>query len=54
LHDPAYPYKQLMKLLVDIDYAGFVMIEASTKPADRVAAMRRQRRVWEQLIGRRA
>lgn len=44
-----YPYDQLMKLLLGIDYDGWVLLEARTEPADKVAAMTEQRTVFERL-----
>ena len=51
LNDPAngYPYPQLAKLLRDSEYAGWVLLEASSKPADRVAALKQQRELWQKL-----
>jgi sugar phosphate isomerase/epimerase len=45
-----YPYPQLFKLLEGIHYDGWVLIEASDKPADRVAALASERRVFDKLI----
>jgi len=45
-----YPYQQLMNLLVDIDYAGWILLEARTNPPDRVKALLEQRKVWEKMI----
>lgn len=44
-----YPYPQLFELLKAAHYSGWVLIEASDKPADRVAALVRQREVFERL-----
>lgn len=45
-----YPYGQLMQLLVDIRYKGWILLECRTEPADKVAAMMEQRRVWKGLL----
>lgn len=45
-----YPYPQLFKLLEGIHYEGWVLIEASDIPADRVAALARERRAFDKLI----
>ncbi len=50
LNDPTYPYPQLFKLLVDSGYAGWVLLEASSEPADRVAAMREQLALFNKLV----
>jgi len=44
-----YPYQQLINLFVKMDYAGWVMLEASTKPPDRVKALLEQRILFEQM-----
>ncbi len=45
-----YPYQELMNLLVATDYDGWVLLEARTKPADRVQALAEQREVFEQMV----
>ncbi|MCP4639148.1 MAG: TIM barrel protein, partial [bacterium] len=47
-----YPYQKLMDLFVAMDYDGWILLEARTKPADRVKALIEQREVWEKMIGR--
>ena len=48
LESDNYPYDQLMDLLVRSDYNGWVMLEASSQPADPVAALAGQvRRFYE-------
>jgi sugar phosphate isomerase/epimerase len=46
-----YPYPQLMSLLVQMDYAGWILLEARTNPPDKVAALIEQRKVFESLAG---
>lgn len=50
LDDPNYPYKKLIQLLVAADYDGWVMIEASSKPKDRVAALARQAKLFKDMV----
>jgi sugar phosphate isomerase/epimerase len=50
LDDAKYPYPKLFKLLVETDYAGWILLEARGKPADRVAALAEQRRLFLDLI----
>ena len=50
LDGPKYPYPQLFKLLKAAHYNGWVLIEASDKPADRVAALIHQCEVFERLV----
>lgn len=45
-----YPYEQLAKLLVKADYQGWVLLEANTKPADRVAALAEQKKLFMDLV----
>ncbi len=47
---PDYPYAALAKLLVKADYDGYVCLEASSKPADRVGALTAQRIAWDDLV----
>ena len=47
-----YPYPKLMELFVAMDYAGWILLEARTKPADRVAAMIEQREAFEKLVAK--
>lgn len=44
-----YPYDQLFNLLLKSAYQGWILLEARTNPADKVAAMTEQRRLFEQL-----
>jgi sugar phosphate isomerase/epimerase len=45
-----YPYQELIGLLAKAKYAGWVLLECRTKPADRVAAMIEQREVFEKML----
>lgn len=45
-----YPCDRLMKLLVAIDYSGWLLLECRTSPEDRIAALTEQRQVFEQLV----
>ncbi len=46
-----YPYQQLMDLFVGIKYDGWILLEARTKPADRIAALKEQLDVFNKMIG---
>lgn len=50
LDDPSYPYQQLFRLLTAINYDGWILLEARTEPADRVAAMRLQKQIFTQMV----
>lgn len=45
-----YPYQELMELLVAMDYPGWVLLECRTKPADRVAAMQEQKKLFAEMV----
>ena len=45
-----YPYQDLIKLMVKMDYAGWILLECRTKPADRVTALIEQREVFEKMV----
>ena len=47
-----YPYQQLMNLLVGMDYKGWILLEARTKPEDRVAALIEQKAVFDEMIAK--
>jgi sugar phosphate isomerase/epimerase len=46
-----YPYAKLMKMFVQMQYQGWILLEARTDPEDKVAAMIEQRKVFEQMTG---
>jgi sugar phosphate isomerase/epimerase len=52
LDDKVYPFDKLMKLLVDTDYNGWVLLEASSQPADRVAALAQQKELFDKLMAK--
>lgn len=45
-----YPYQQLMNLFVKMDYKGWILLEARTKPEDRIKALTEQRELFEQML----
>jgi sugar phosphate isomerase/epimerase len=49
LDTPDYPFAKLIELLVGIDYDGWVLLEASSKPDDPLAALIAQRKLFEQF-----
>jgi hydroxypyruvate isomerase len=46
-----YPYQQLMNLFNGIKYDGWILLEARTEPADRVAAMKEQLQLFNKMVG---
>lgn len=47
-----YPYGRLFKLFADMDYKGWLLIEASERPGDKVPALIAQKKEFERLVGR--
>jgi sugar phosphate isomerase/epimerase len=45
-----YPYQQLMNLFSEINYKGWILLEARTKPDDRIAAMKEQLEVFNGMV----
>ena len=45
-----YPYQQLFDLFKKINYKGWILLEARTEPADRIAAMHEQLNLFDQMI----
>ncbi len=45
-----YPYQQLFNLLTKMKYNGWVLLEASSKPEDKIAAMKEQLTLFNQMI----
>ena len=44
-----YPYADLMKRFMDMDYEGWILLEARTNPKDKVAALIEQRQLFEKM-----
>ena len=47
-----YPYQDLINLFVGIDYKGWILLEARTKPQDRLKALVEQRMLFEQMVAK--
>ncbi|MBN1559172.1 TIM barrel protein [candidate division KSB1 bacterium] len=45
-----YPYQELMNLFVGMDYKGWILLEARTEPADRVAALQQQKLLFDEML----
>lgn len=52
LADPKYPYPKLFELLLSTKYSGWLLLEAGGKPADRIAALKEQRALFQKLCQR--
>jgi len=46
-----YPYQQLFDLFRGINYDGWILLEARTNPADKIAAMKEQLAVFNKMTG---
>ena len=44
-----YPYAELMKLFMQIDYNGWILLEAHSFPVDRITAMKEQLDIFNDL-----
>ena len=44
-----YPYQDLMNLFLKMDYNGWILLEARTKPEDKIAALTEQRELFEKM-----
>jgi sugar phosphate isomerase/epimerase len=49
-----YPYAELMDLLVQADYSGWMLLECSSDPENKVEAMITQRQLWENMVSKAA
>ncbi|MGE5418860.1 MAG: TIM barrel protein [Chloroflexota bacterium] len=45
-----YPYQQLFDLFIAMKYKGWILLEARTEPKDRVAAMKEQLALFNQML----
>lgn len=50
LEDGKYPFDKLMKLFVDADYDGWWLLEASSKPEDKVKALGEQKALFGKML----
>jgi len=49
LDSPDYPYQKLIDLLLKADYAGWILLESSSKPKDKVAALAAQVQLFKKM-----
>ena len=45
-----YPYQQLFNLFEGIGYKGWILLEARTEPTDKIAALKEQLALFDQLV----
>jgi len=50
LNEGNYPYQQLFNLFAGINYEGWILLEARTAPSDKIAAMKEQLSLFNQMI----
>lgn len=50
LNEGNYPYQQLFNLFAGIEYKGWILLEARTEPSDKIAAMKEQLSLFNQMI----
>ncbi len=49
LNEGKYPYPELMRRFVEMNYDGWILLEARTNPNDKVAALIEQRKLFEKM-----
>ncbi|WP_163380912.1 sugar phosphate isomerase/epimerase family protein [Cyclobacterium sp. SYSU L10401] len=49
LNEGDYPYQKLMNLFTQMNYKGWILLEARTTPEDRIAAMKEQLRLFNAM-----
>ena len=47
-----YPYQDLINLFVEMDYKGWVLMEARTEPMDRAVALAAQSALFDQMVAK--
>lgn len=52
LHDPQYPYQQMVELLRQANWEGWALAERGDAVPDRIQAMIEQRQVWEAMVAK--
>ncbi|MDB4339031.1 sugar phosphate isomerase/epimerase [bacterium] len=50
LNEGKYPYVDLMKLFLNMNYQGWILLEARTNPKDKVAALTEQKMLFEKML----
>jgi hydroxypyruvate isomerase len=50
LNEGNYPYQQLFNLFTGINYGGWILLEARTEPADKIAAMKEQLAIFNKMV----
>jgi sugar phosphate isomerase/epimerase len=50
LESPDYPFQEFLNLLVKSKWEGWCLLENASKPADRVAALAQQRKLFDEML----
>ncbi len=50
LDDPNYPYQNLMDMFVEMDYKGWILLEARKYVLDRVVALKEQNDLFKKMV----
>ena len=50
LNSTDYPYNKLLELLINMNYAGWLLLECRTHPADTIKAMAEQKKIFDDMI----
>jgi len=50
LDGPEYPYQELIQLFVELDYKGWILLEARRELSDRVKALAEQAALFKQMV----
>jgi len=50
LNEGNYPYQELFRMFTAINYNGWILLEARTEPADKIAAMKEQLSLFNKMI----
>jgi hypothetical protein len=52
LNDKVYPFQQLLTLFAGMNFSGWILLEASSTPADKMAAMKEQVSLFNGMIAK--
>jgi len=52
MDDPNYPYQKLMDMFVDMDYKGWILLEARAYVPDRVVALKEQNDLFKKMVAK--
>jgi len=50
LTDTKYPFQDLMNLFAGMNYKGWMLLECSSDPSDKIAALIEQRLLWGKMV----